>query len=186
MQGGAVGAKALKRQAKIMLATVRMKCDKVLTQEANMTTHKTHYELHCDAGLGFFKLKDFATIEEARKAANSRQSRTEEFYKIVSVTVSTFDLPIFSVPAYIPDWQEVASDMSNVYAQDIDWSNEDYLALSETDREKARQLIEESTDACYNCGWTFETNYLSDTDHGLLCDRCESDLEEEDEEEDED
>jgi methionine synthase II (cobalamin-independent) len=142
---------------------------------------KTRYELHCDIGFGYHKLYDFPTIEQAEKHAQTLQSRHEQFFKIVCVTTTYTELKPFSVAAYIPDWEDVARDMASVYAQSIDWTNEDYMALSEEDRAKARELIEQSTDDCENCGWTFEEHYLSYTDHGRICDRCESDLEEEDE-----
>jgi len=151
-----------------------------------MTTQKTMYELHCDHGLGFHKLKDFTSIAAAEKYANEQKSREEQFFKIVCITTTYTELKPFSVAAYVPDWEDIADEMSCVYAQSIDWNDEDYLALSEEDRDKARKRVEESTDDCEHCGWTFEDHYLSDTDHGRICDRCESDIEQEEDEEDED
>lgn len=146
---------------------------------------KTIYELHVDHGLGFHKLHDFTSFAAAEKAAQNQQSREEQFFKIVCVTTTYTEMKPFSVAPYVPNWEEVAADMSAVYAQAIDWSNEDFLALSTEDQAKARDLVEHSTDDCECCGWTFEDHYLSDTDTGRICDRCESDLKD-DEEEDED
>lgn len=148
---------------------------------------KIVYELHCDHGHGYRKIQNFTSIAAAEKSAQNQQSREEQHFKIVCVTTTYTELKPFSVAAYVPGWEEVAESMSNLYAQSIDWSDEDFLALSPEDQAKAREFIEQSTDDCDNCGWTFQSDYLSDTDHGRICDRCESDLEEEEEdEEDED
>ncbi len=145
---------------------------------------KIVYELHVDHGHGYHKLHDFTSFAAAEKAAQNQQSREEQFFKIVCVTTTYTEMKPFSVAAYIPDWEDVARDMACVYAQSIDWQNDDYMALSEEDRAKAKEYVEHATDDCENCGWTFEDHYLSDTDHGRICDRCESDLEEEEEDED--
>lgn len=142
---------------------------------------KTRYELHRDYGNGFQKALDCPSIEKAEEYARNEKSREEQHFKIVAVTTIYTELKPFSVAAYIPDWTDVAIDMASVYAQSIDWQNEDFLALSEEDQAKAREYIEDSTDDCEHCGWTFEYHYLSDTNHGRICGRCESDLEDEDE-----
>lgn len=151
-----------------------------------MTTQKIVYELQVDHGHGYHKLHDFTSIAAAEKAAHNQQSREEQHFKIVCVTTTYTELKPFSVAAYKPDWETVAANMAAVYAQSIDWTDEDYIALSEEDREKAQALVYESIDDCENCGWTFENHYLSDTGHGRICDRCEEDHDTEEDEDDED
>ena len=151
-----------------------------------MTAQKIVYELHCDHGHGYRKILELTSIAAIEKTAQNLQSREEQFFKIVCVTTTYTELKPFSVAAYKPDWETVAANMSSVYAQSIDWTDEDYLALSPEDQAKVREYVEESTDDCEHCGWTFELHYLSDTDHGRICDRCESDLADEEDEEDED
>ena len=121
-----------------------------------------------------------------KKHALDLQGREEREFKIVSVITTESTLDIFTVPAYKPDWETVARDIACVYAQSIDWDNEDFLALSVEDQAKVKEYVEHETDDCENCGWTFESHYLSDTGHGRICDRCESDLADEEDEEDED
>jgi hypothetical protein len=157
-----------------------------------MTTQKTHYELYCNAGLGFQKLRDFASIGEARAYAENHQSREELDYKIVSVTVTCFDIPTFTVPAYAPSVEEIADDIIG-YSDgsfDIGWS-EDYEKLSYEDRTAVETLVHNAISNCDCCGWHFRTEDMETyVDSGeLLCYRCAEDREnelEEDEEEDED
>lgn len=115
-------------------------------------------------------------------ALNIRKAHEQE-YKIVSIitTTTTSTLDIFSVPAHVPKWEEVAANLSAVYAQPVDWEDQEYLALSPEDQAKVHEYVEHATDDCENCGWTFEAHYLGFTDHGNICDRCEADLAEEDE-----
>lgn len=140
---------------------------------------KIRYELR-----KYFDDKQYTTLYTSeselalKKAANDTQSNYAEEYKIVSVITTETVLDIFTVPAYGPDWETVAQDMSCVYAGSIDWQDNDYLALSEEDRHKVEEYIGNETGECEHCGWTFEEGYLSDTSHGRICDRCESNLEE--------
>lgn len=151
-----------------------------------MTTTQIRYELR-----QYFDAERFGVLLtsgselELKKFAGERQSRYEEEYKIVCVVTTETTLDIFTVPAYKPDWETVAANMACVYAGSIDWKDDDFLALSVEGQTKVREYVEESTDDCENCGWTFELHYLSDTDHGRICDRCESDLADEEDEEDE-
>lgn len=153
-----------------------------------MTTSKTHYELHCDSGLGFFKLGGFDSIEQAREAAHKRQSRVEELYKIVSVTVSTFDIPEFTVPAYIPSLEEIAQSIIG-YSDGsfhIEWG-EDYENLSLDDQHKVEHMVLEEIASCDGCGWHFHvTNLEQYVDTGeVLCSNCMDDKESEMENDDE-
>lgn len=129
----------------------------------------------------------FLSITAAKDFAQSWAGRVAQEFKIQEVVTTRKTVEIFEVAAAQPiEWHEVASNMASVYAQSVDWSDEDYLALSETDRAKVREYVEHETDNCENCGWTFEVSYLSHTDYGNVCDRCESDLAEEEDESDED
>lgn len=147
---------------------------------------KITYKLMQDFGLGFVERGDFESATDAEHWAKQQLSREYETYKIVRVHVVETELPEFTVPPYVPGWEEVAANLSSVYAGSIDWTDEDYLALSEEDRAKAKREVIESTDDCECCGWTFQSDYLSDTDHGRVCDRCEADLEAQNEEDEED
>lgn len=152
-----------------------------------MTTQKTHYELHLDAGLGFFKLDSFETIELARAYAESRKSREEELYKIVSVT-TTFDIPAFTIPAYVPTLEEIANDIiggsdGSFY---IEWG-EDIENLSDEDRTKVEDMVTEEIRTCDCCGWYWHVDHLEHIDGESVCWKCEEDIRaEQEDEEDED
>jgi formylmethanofuran dehydrogenase subunit E len=123
------------------------------------------------------------SIQAAKELAAAWNTRVAHQFKIQQVTTTRQTVEIFTTEAASPPSRdEIAGNMSCVYAQSIDWEDEDFLALSPEDQAKVRDSINQDTDECQNCGWSFESHYLSDTDHGLICDRCENDLAEEDEE----
>ena len=121
---------------------------------------------------------------ELRAHAAKLAADDPQEFKIVGVVTTESILDIFTVPAIVYSLEDIAEELSDVYAGSIDWDNEHYLRLSDADKETVKLMVD--TDSCDNCGWEFNNNYLSHTDDGHICDRCESDLAEEEEEDDED
>jgi hypothetical protein len=127
----------------------------------------------------------FPSYAAAREFANTRLSQQEQEYKIQRVVTTRTIEEIFTISAMPPpSLEEIADNMASVYSQDIDWDDEDFLQLSESDKAIVRGMVNGQTDDCENCGGTFQSDYLSHTDHGHVCDRCESELEQEEENED--
>ena len=146
------------------------------------------YNLLESTATGTYSVRNgFASAAEAKQYADSCTGRNEREFKIQRVvTVRSID-EIFTVRALPPpSIDDIAASMSDVYASSIDWEDEDYLALSESDKQKVRDRVEEATDSCENCGWTFEDHYLSHSHYGLVCDHCETELAENEEEEEDD
>lgn len=153
-----------------------------------MTDQRTHYELYCYDGLGFCKMTDFTFIEDARAYAEGRKSREEEFYKIVSVTVSTFDIPTFSVPAYVPTLEEIAQEIidGSDGSFHVEWG-EDFEQLEEPARSQVEAMVWEEISNCDCCGWHFHVDHLEQINGEMVCWKCEDDVRaEEEDEEDED
>jgi predicted Zn-ribbon and HTH transcriptional regulator len=125
------------------------------------------------------------SIQAAKDFAQSWAGRETQEFKIQQVTTYRQTIDIFEVEALPPmSLDEIAENMASVYGQNIDWKDEDFLRLSESDKAIVRDIVNAATDDCENCGWTFQSDYLSHTDHGNVCDRCESELEEEESYED--
>jgi hypothetical protein len=121
----------------------------------------------------------FASVADAKQYAEFCTGRSEREFKIQRVVTTRSTIEIFTIRAAPPpSLGDIAANMSAVYEQSIDWEDEDYLALGPTDKALVRDMVHENSDDCSNCGWTFENHYLSDGEHGLICDTCESDLEE--------
>lgn len=138
-------------------------------------------------GINYFAATNntFATLEDAKQKAQSMQSRELREISIERVvTTRAIEAVLQIQPLPKPTLEEIAAELSSVYAQSINWDDEDFLALSAENQAIVRDMVNESTDDCENCGWTFESNYLSATDHGTICDCCESDLAEEEDDED--
>jgi hypothetical protein len=146
-----------------------------------MTTTKIRYELreyHTPDRYGIRYTSD--SESDAKLHALNIQDSLDIEYKIVAVIVTETVLDIFTVPAYVPpalSLEELADEMSSVYAGSVDYDNEQYVKLSKADQQIVQDLM--NVDDCEICGWTFQSDYLSSGDHGLVCDRCESDAEDE-------
>lgn len=144
-----------------------------------MTTTKIRYELreyHDKDRYGIRYTSD--SESDAKLHALNIQDSLDIEYKIVAVIVTETVLDVFTVPAYIPpprSLEDIAADMSDVYAGSVDYTNDDYVRLSKADQQIVQDLM--NVDDCDICGWTFQSDYLSSVDHGLVCDRCESDAE---------
>lgn len=145
-----------------------------------MTDTKIEYNLLESTPTGTYSVRNgFANVADARKFAATREFRVEQEYKIQRVVTVRSIEEIFTVPAIDPpSLDDIAASMSAVYAQSIDWEDEDYISLSESDKLIVRDMVHENSDECSNCGWTFESQYLSDGDNGFICDNCERELEE--------
>ena len=131
----------------------------------------------------FHTRKTGTTESELRVMAESLASDEDREFKIVAVITTESVLDIFTIPAIVYTLEELAEKLSDVYASSVDWDDEQYLRLSAEDKEIVKNLVD--VDSCDNCGWEFNTHYLNETEHGTICDRCETDLEaEEDGEED--
>jgi len=127
----------------------------------------------------------FDSERAARAYAQTLAGQKEREYKTQLVTTMTSIVDIITVPALPPPSLDmIAQNIASVYAQSIDWTDEDFTSLSESDKQKVRDMVYEDTDDCENCGWTFQSDYLSDTDHGLICDRCEDNLQDDEEDDD--
>ena len=152
-----------------------------------MSENKIEYNLLEGTPTGTFSVRNgFASVADAKAYAESCTGRSEREFKIQQVVTVRSTIEIFTVRAAPPpSLEDIAANMSAVYAQSIDWGDEDYLALSESDKMVVRDMVHENFDNCSNCGWIFEYHYLSDGKHGLICDTCERELEEEEEESDE-
>ena len=144
-----------------------------------MSDTKIVYELreYFESG-SFYVRKKGETESELRLAAENMAGDEDREFKIVSVitTESVLDI-VYSL-------EDIAEELSGVYAGSVDWENEHYVKLSAEDKETVKSMMD--TDSCDNCGWEFNSSYLSFTDHGHICDRCESDLDEEEEESEDD
>lgn len=145
-----------------------------------MSENKIEYNLLEGTPTGTYSVRNgFASVADAKQYAESCTGRSEREFKIQQVVTTRSTIEIFTVRAAPPpSLDDIAANMSAVYAQSIDWENEDYLALSESDKIVVRDMVHENSDECSNCGWTFESHYLSDGDDGLICDTCERELEE--------
>ena len=146
-----------------------------------MSTTKIRYELreYYDSERYGIRYTSDSESDVKLHALNIQDSLDIE-YKIVAVIITETVLDIFTVPAYIPpprSLEDIADEMSDVYAGSVDYDNEDYVRLSKADQERVQEVID--VDDCNICGWTFQSHYLSNGDHGLVCDRCESDAEDE-------
>ena len=143
-----------------------------------MSTTKIRYELreyHDSERYGIRYTSD--SESDVKLHAFNIQDSLDIEYKIVAVIITETVLDIFTVPAYIPpprSLEDIADEMSDVYAGSVDYDNEDYVRLSKAEQERVQEMM--NVDDCDICGWTFQSDYLSnDLDHGLVCDRCESD-----------
>lgn len=146
-----------------------------------MTTTKIRYELreYHDSDRYGIRYTSDSESDVKLHALNIQYPLAIE-YKIVAVIITETVLDIFTVPAYIPpprSLEDIADEMSDVYAGSVDYTHEDYVRLSKEDQERVQNLM--NVDDCDICGWTFQSDYLSNGDHGLVCDRCESDAEDE-------
>lgn len=153
-----------------------------------MTETTILYNLLESKETGTYSVRNgFSSPTEAKQYADSCTGRDEREFKIQSVFTFRSIEEIFTIPGLPPpSLEDIAGNMASVYAQSIDWSDEDYTRLSEEDKAKVRQMVEEDTDDCENCGWTFQADYLSHGTYGNVCDSCERELAEADEEEDDD
>lgn len=145
-----------------------------------MSDTKIEYNLLEGTPSGTYSVRNgFASVADAKAYAESCTGRSEREFKIQRVVTVRTIIEIFTVRALPPpSLDDIAASMSAVYAQSIDWENEDYISLSESDKLIVRDMVHENSDDCCNCGWTFESHYLADGDDGRICDRCESELEE--------
>ena len=152
-----------------------------------MSENKIEYNLLEGTPTGTFSVRNgFASVADAKQYAESCTGRSEREFKIQQVVTTRSTIEIFIVRAAPPpNIYDIAANMSAVYVQSIDWEDEDYLALGPTDKMLVRDMVHENSDDCSNCGWTFEYHYLSDGEYGLICDTCERELKEEEEESDE-
>ena len=122
------------------------------------------------------------SIQAAKDFAQSWAGRETQEFKIQRVVTIRSIEEILTVPAMTPPTlDEIAANLSTIYCSSIDWEDEDYLALSPEDQEKVRDIVNQETDVCESCGWTFESGYLSPTDYGNICDSCETEHKEEEE-----
>ena len=127
----------------------------------------------------------FTSESAAMEHAMKCQGRDEKEFRVQLVTTMTSITNIFNVPALPPPTlDEIAQEIASVYCGSTDYSGEDFIRLSEEDKQKVRQMVMEDTDDCEICGWTFHSNYLSHGDHGLICDRCEDNIEDDEEDDD--
>lgn len=137
------------------------------------------YYLYIDYGFGMTRFDmRFSSELEARNYASTRQATADESFEIRSIITTETTLEAFTIPAYIPpprSLEDIAADMSDVYAGSVDYTNDDYVRLSKADQQIVQDLM--NVDDCEICGWTFQSDYLSSGDYGLVCDRCESDAE---------
>lgn len=131
----------------------------------------------------FYVRKKGETESELRLAAEKMAGDEDREFKIVSVITTESVLDIFTVPAIVYSLEDIADQLSGVYAGSVDWENEHYLKLSAEDKHTVKSMVD--VDSCDNCGWEFHSQYLSFTDHGHICDCCESELEEEIEDDEE-
>lgn len=153
-----------------------------------MSETKTEYNLLEGAPTGTFSVRNgFASVADAKAYAESCTGRSEREFKIQRVVTIRTTIEIFTVRAAPPpSLEDIAASMSAVYAQSIDWADEDYISLSESDKLIVRDMVHENSDDCSNCGCTFEYYYLADGHYGLICDCCERELEESEMENDDD
>jgi hypothetical protein len=145
-----------------------------------MTDNKIEYNLLEGTPTGTYSVRNgFASVADAKQYAESCTGRSEREFKIQQVVTTRSTIEIFTVRARPrPSLYYIAVRLYVVYAESIDWKDEDYLALNESDKLLVQDMVHENSDDCSNCGWTFENHYLSDGDDGLICDTCERELEE--------
>jgi len=148
-----------------------------------MSEAKIEYNLLEGTPTGTYSVRNgFASVADAKQYAESCTGRSEREFKIQRVVTNRSTIEIFTVRALPPSsLEDIAASMSAVYAQSIDWKDEDYLALSESDKMVVQDMVHENSDDCCNCGLTFESHYLSDGYDGLICDTCELKMENDDE-----
>jgi hypothetical protein len=151
-----------------------------------MTT-ETHYELrvYSDAERYYVRRKG-AVLGELIEFAHSQKSEEAVEYKIYRVETITTCLEIFEVPAHVKSVEEVIDDIigysdgSNRYYEPDELKNFD-----EATREKIWEAVHSEMDSCDCCGVICTIQDLSGTDEGELCWRCENDMIERQEEEEE-
>lgn len=150
-----------------------------------MSDTKIIYELREYRESGKYVVRQTGASESELRVAGERMAADEpREFKIAAVITTESILDIFTVPAIVYSLEDIAEELSDVYAGSVDWSNEHYLRLSAEDKETVKSMMD--TDSCDNCGWEFNNSYLSYTEHGHICDHCESDIAEEEESEDDD
>ena len=139
------------------------------------------YNLLESTPTGIFSVRNgFTSKSDARLWAINREATQAVTYELQLVVTTRSIEECFTIPRLAPPTlAEIAEQMSEVYASSIDWEYEDYVALSDSDKLQVRDLME--TDSCDNCGWDFNHHYLNDG----ICDFCESELEQEEDENDE-
>lgn len=147
------------------------------------------YHLYRDSGLGPYRIgPEFDSDTSAKLFAKQQKSTVEEYYEIRAQVVTTTTLDSFTVPAYVPTWQEIAQDIiagsdGSFYLE----LGEDIEHLSDEDREKALEMVWEEIDTCYSCGWHWHVDHLEQVDGESVCWKCADDYgNEEEDDEDED
>jgi hypothetical protein len=192
MQGGAPAAKPLKTHGKIVLAKIRMSCDKRITEkEHNMTTTEIKYQLFCVTGPneGYQAWQLFDSEMLAKNHALSLKDDTDREYQIRSIITTTSTVEIFTIPAHVPTLEEIAQEI--IEGSDgsfyVEWGD-DFEKLDKPDRSKVEEMVWDEIASCEDCGWHFHVESLEQhIDSGdNLCWKCANDREEAESEEEED
>lgn len=122
----------------------------------------------------------------AKNHALHIKDREPQEYKIISIVTTRSTLNVFTVPAHVPTWQEIAQDIiagsdGSFYLE----LGEDIEHLSDEDREKALEMVWEEIDTCYSCGWHWHVDHLEQVDGESVCWKCAEDASNNGEDEDE-
>jgi formylmethanofuran dehydrogenase subunit E len=116
------------------------------------------------------------------------KDREAQEYKINAIITTRSTLDIFTVPAHVPNLEEIAQDI-------IDGSNgsfymewgDDFEFLNKADQAKVEDMVHEEISNCAGCGWHWSKDSMENIDGDELCYKCAEDAaNEEDEDEDED
>jgi hypothetical protein len=149
---------------------------------------KISYRLFTDAGFGFQSIGPYFDSEmSAKHYALTQQSKTEEVYEIRSEIVTVTTVDSFTVPAHVPNLEEIAQEIigdsdGSFY---MEWGD-DIEQLNDSERSQVEKMVWEEISPCDCCGWHFHVDNLEQIDGEMVCWKCAEDMEKDEDESDED
>jgi hypothetical protein len=142
------------------------------------------YELHQRfTGVNSYCIGRFTDIEQAKAAAKQQENYEAAEFAIYEKKTSTTCVEVISVPASIPDAEDVINEIidNTIGSREI-YYPESFQQLSEGEQARVKDAVCESLDCCDHCGDYVEAGDIYHTDFGSVCDSCEQHLMAEEEE----
>lgn len=119
---------------------------------------------------GEFFHRQFGPSEASLYAfAQAQKDSEDNHYKIAAIVTTRTVVDVFTVKASVKTVEDIAAEMSVVFASAVDYSHIDYVALSPSDQTIVQNLINEQIFDCAECGWSF-TNDENNGDE--MCEEC--------------